>query len=320
MGDAADVDRIAQQVIQGPPAVAQPASSLAAARRPDLADNPALPEVSLKGRDRSKLCMLLEQIPDRFRFGFVDDELAVLDVVAQWQVAAHPHALALGRCDLVPDALARDLPLELGERQQHVQSEPPHRRRGVELLGYRHERGTLAVQCLDDPGKVRQRSSQPVDLVDHNHVDQSPADVGQQALQGGPLKRAAGEAAIVVGGPHQLPAFVSLTPYICLTRFPLGIEGVKGLVEPLLRRFTGVDGAAPRLAGHGLVSAASFRPKNRGPDQRVPVIWRAISDNEPKRSPRYSKPPSRTSTWCSTPRQVRVRTVPSFSPRPGAGV
>src|ERR1019366_5029892 len=41
--------------------------------------------------------------------------------------AAHPHALGLRRGDLVANALARDLALELGEREQHVERQTPHR-------------------------------------------------------------------------------------------------------------------------------------------------------------------------------------------------
>jgi hypothetical protein len=66
--------------------------------------------------------------------------------------------------------------------QEHVQGKPSHRRRGVELLGDRHEGGTLSIQGLNDAGEVHQGSCQPVDLVNHDHVNQSPAHVGQQSL------------------------------------------------------------------------------------------------------------------------------------------
>ena len=46
---------------------------------------------------------------------------------------------ALGGSNLVPDTLGRDLPLELGKGQEHVEGEPTHRRRRVELLGDRDE-------------------------------------------------------------------------------------------------------------------------------------------------------------------------------------
>jgi hypothetical protein len=52
----------------------------------------------------------------------IDDvQSAILDPIAQRNHAAHPHPLLLRSGDLVPNPLARDLPLELGEGQQHVQ-------------------------------------------------------------------------------------------------------------------------------------------------------------------------------------------------------
>ena len=140
----------------------------------------------------------------------------------------------------------------------------------------------LPVQRLDDAGEVRQRPGQPVDLVDDDHIDQPLAQIGQQPLQGRSLHRAAREAAIVVSGLHQLPAFMGLTLYIGLAGLPLGIEGVERLLQPLLRRLPGIDRAAFDPGTHGL---AFFRPKNKGPDQRVPVMRRATSDREVNRSP-----------------------------------
>ena len=36
------------------------------------------------------------------------------------------------------------------------------------------------VERLDDPGEVGERARQPVDLVDHDHIDPPGSDVGQQ--------------------------------------------------------------------------------------------------------------------------------------------
>jgi hypothetical protein len=51
----------------------------------------------------------------RRRFGLIDHQSAIADVVAQGRDSAHPHSLALGGGDLVPDPLARYLALELRE-------------------------------------------------------------------------------------------------------------------------------------------------------------------------------------------------------------
>src|SRR5262249_22274176 len=67
-------------------------------------------------------------------------ELAILEFVSQRHHSADPQPLALGGRHLVANALGGDLPLELREREQHVQGEPAHRGGRVELLGHRNER------------------------------------------------------------------------------------------------------------------------------------------------------------------------------------
>lgn len=63
----------------------------------------------------SDLGKALEDHVDRLRLAFVDDELAVFHIVAERHEATHPHALLAGGRDLVPDTLADNLALELGE-------------------------------------------------------------------------------------------------------------------------------------------------------------------------------------------------------------
>jgi hypothetical protein len=60
---------------------------------------------------------------------------AFIDVVAQRDEAAHPHALLTRGGELVANALADDLALELREGEQDVERQPSHRRRRVERLG-----------------------------------------------------------------------------------------------------------------------------------------------------------------------------------------
>jgi hypothetical protein len=56
--------------------------------------------------------------------------------MAERWVAAHPHAPLFRRGDLVADASPGDLALELGEGQQQVEREAPHRARRIELLAH----------------------------------------------------------------------------------------------------------------------------------------------------------------------------------------
>ncbi len=58
----------------------------------------------------------------------------------------------------------------------------------------------------------------------------------------------------------------------------LGVERVEVLIEPFVGRLPGVDGAADPRFAHG--QADLFRPKNRGPDHRAPVMVRVIGDSE----------------------------------------
>lgn len=96
----------------------------------------------------------------------------------------------------------------------------------------------------------------------------------------------------------QLPALVALARDICGTGFILRIERVEGLVETFIARLARVDRAADhRLLGHAArslrwirfdalpLSVAATIPKKRGPDQRAPVIARAMAESERCRVP-----------------------------------
>ena len=73
----------------------------------------------------------------------------------------------------------------------------------------------MGVEEFDQLGKVGERAGQPVDLVDNDHVDPASPNVIEEPLEGWPVHRAAGVAAVVVVGPDQLPAFMSLPPFDC---------------------------------------------------------------------------------------------------------
>ena len=52
-----------------------------------------------------------------------------------------------------------------------------------EGLGHRDEKRAGRLEPLDELCKVGEGTGQPVDLVDHNLVDETCVDVGEQALQ-----------------------------------------------------------------------------------------------------------------------------------------
>ena len=82
---------------------------------------------------------------------------------------------------------------------------------GEELSRHRDERHIMPVEDLDEPGKIRQRPGQPVDLVDDEDVDPPRLDVGEQALQRRAGQRGAGDAAIVVPGREGSVATFGIT-------------------------------------------------------------------------------------------------------------
>ena len=105
-----------------------------------------------------------EDMTDGFGLVCNNCDLSILGLVAQRHHTADPKALAFGRADLVADALGGDLPLELGEGQQDIESEPPHRSRGVELLSNRDERHLMGIEQFDQLGKIGQGACQTIAL------------------------------------------------------------------------------------------------------------------------------------------------------------
>ena len=69
-------------------------------------DDPPLAQVPLQRRQRSKIEIARENQPHCGCFILHDDQLAVLDLIAQGHHAANPKALLLRRGDLVTNAFA----------------------------------------------------------------------------------------------------------------------------------------------------------------------------------------------------------------------
>src|SRR6202023_3932161 len=92
-----------------------------------------------------------------------------------------------------------------------------------------------------------------------------------------------------------------------------GMKRVEGLLQTFFREFAGIDGTADpgRRGDQALSHLAGFRvPKKSGPDQRVPVISRAIFERLRYCLPRYPKPASLTLTSWTSPPQCRISRVP----------
>src|SRR3984957_15742800 len=145
----------------------------------------------------------------------------------------------------------------------------------------------MRIEEFDQLGEVGERAGQPVDLVDDDHIDPVSANIVQQPLEGWPLHRTAGVAAVVVVGPDQLPAFMSLALDVGFRCLPLIVERVELLLQAMLRRDAGVDGAAQRrfafLRSHGDAACRLGRRAKAAPPSLLGV--EAASDEAASQSP-----------------------------------
>src|SRR6266436_6517213 len=244
VGNLTDVNRVREQLVEVPAREGFAAALAAACRRAALCPEPEAVGLLLDPAHAAELTIKSEDAANSLRLGRVDNERALARVIAEWHVAAHPHALLLRGANLVADPFAGDLALELSKGQQHIEGQPPHRARGIELLGHRDERHFLCVEDLDQPGKIGERAGQPVDLIDDDDVDPASLDVSEQALQSRSLHVATREPAIVVAGPRRCPALMALAADVGLAGFALRLNRVELLLRPFLRGFAGVDSAA----------------------------------------------------------------------------
>jgi hypothetical protein len=195
-----------------------------------------------------------EDHPDSQRLRLIHGQLALLDVVTERHIAAHPHALLLRGRNFVADALAGDLALELGEGEQHVERQTPHRGRRIELLRHRHKGRIVRIEDVDNLGEIGERPGQAVDLVNDNDLNLAGLDIGEEPPERRPLHRAAREASVVVHVGARDPSGVALTHDIGFASLPLSIERIELLREALVGRLPGVDRAADDEPGSGVIS------------------------------------------------------------------
>ncbi len=104
----------------------------------------------------------------------------------------------------------------------------------------------MAVEDLDHLGEIRQRARQPVDLVDHDHIDPAVCHIGQKPLQRRSLHAPAREAAIVISFRQGRPTLAGLRKHIRIAGLSLGIKAVEFLLQPLFAALASVEGAADR--------------------------------------------------------------------------
>ena len=265
----ADVHHVGEQLLQRRFGKGLAAAHVALAGRPALGGPAAAGEFPHHRHQSLAIEIELEDGPHSLRLGRVDDALARprIDVEAQQRHAAHPLPLTPRRRDLVPRPFADDLTLELRKRQQHVQDQPAHRRRRIELLRDRHESDAALLEALHHLGEIEERSTQPIELVTDHDVDGARIDIGEETLQRRPLHVGARVATVVVGLRQADPAGLNLALNEGLARRPLGIERVELLIEAFFGRLARVDGASGSVAG----SASSCLLRRAKPEKEVAI-------------------------------------------------
>src|SRR4051794_17229820 len=109
MNDLAAIDPVLQHLVQRAAREGLPAIGAPIRRATTLADRPLGVERRLQFAHRAEVEVTAENSAHRLGLRLVDDQLPVLDVVAESGLSAHPQALLLRGGDLVADALTRDL-------------------------------------------------------------------------------------------------------------------------------------------------------------------------------------------------------------------
>src|SRR6266404_9636739 len=132
--DLAAIDAVLQHQVEPAAREWLAASQATRCARPQLALDAVGVQLVLQQPDRAEFGIAAKDEAHGLRLAFDDDELAVLRPIPERRHAAYPHPFLLRGGDLVSDALADDLALELREGQQNVEGQAPHRGRRVELL------------------------------------------------------------------------------------------------------------------------------------------------------------------------------------------
>ena len=64
----------------------------------------------------------------------------------------------------------------------------------------------MAIEDVDQLGKIHQRAAQAIDLVDHHHIDPVSFNVGNQGFQAWAFKSSTGHATVIIMAMMELPA------------------------------------------------------------------------------------------------------------------
>lgn len=102
----------------------------------------------------------------------------------------------------------------------------------------------MPLEHIDHLGKVGEATRQPVDFVDHHHINQPSLDVRHKPLQSWPFHVPAGKRRVVIVVGHRNPALSPLAGNVGMAGIALRVDGVVFLIESFVSGFARVDRAA----------------------------------------------------------------------------
>jgi hypothetical protein len=171
--------------------------------------------------------------------------------------------------------------------------------------------------------KSASERGQPIDLIDDDHIDPSRLNIDEQLLQRRPIHRPAGKAAVVVTIPNQSPALARLALDVGVACFPLGVEGIEILLEPVVGRDARIDGATQAASGRLILHGGASPADAPFVSETAVLFLRSVRTsaaevfpNEGRRSDDHSRwsrsSPLRSATGCRRSGHSR-RSLPSRS-------
>lgn len=171
-----------------------------------LAPDAVVPAVSLRCSDRIAVEQeLIEQPGEPYLFR-IDDEEGVLFIAAllpdglhaAGASAAGPLPGSAQGVHIVCHALGGVFPLQLGECREDIHDGPAHGRGGVERFLYRDKGNIVLLEDLVHGGEFLHVAADPVELVDHHHIQYIFFDIVHQLLKAGAVHILPGEAFVLI--------------------------------------------------------------------------------------------------------------------------
>jgi hypothetical protein len=108
----------------------------------------------------------------------------------------------------------------LGKGQEHIQDQAAHGGCAIKLLGDADKGDVVRLEDLHEPGKIEERATEAVELIDQHDIDRAGGNVLQEPLQRGPVQVAAAVAAVIVALKQRAPTLLLLAGNVGLCSFP----------------------------------------------------------------------------------------------------